>query len=56
MQGIDAIFYIIVLIASMPILLIAIGVILLISIRQVNEYERGIKFNRDPAVFGCVAR
>ena len=32
------------LIVSMPIILIVIAVILLISIRQVNEYERGVKF------------
>lgn len=29
---------------SMPLLLIILGVILLISIRQVNEYERGVKY------------
>lgn len=32
------------LIVSMPFILIVIAVILLISIRQVNEYERGVKY------------
>ena len=32
------------LIRSTPVLLIVIGIILLIGIRQVNEYERGVKF------------
>jgi regulator of protease activity HflC (stomatin/prohibitin superfamily) len=34
----------IIFLAFMPMLIILIGVILLISIRQVNEYERGVKF------------
>lgn len=32
------------LIVSMPVILIGLGVLLLISIRQVNEYERGVKY------------
>lgn len=32
------------LIRSMPVILIVVGIILLISIRQVNEYERGVKY------------
>lgn len=32
------------LILSMPFILIIVGIVLLISIRQVNEYERGVKF------------
>ncbi len=32
------------LIRSMPVILIIVGIILLISIRQVNEYERGVKY------------
>lgn len=35
---------IIFLIATMPFILIVVGIILLISIRQVNEYERGVKY------------
>ena len=34
----------IIFIAFMPLILIFVGVLLLISIRQVNEYERGVKF------------
>lgn len=36
--------FILFLIAIMPFLLIVVGIILLISIRQVNEYERGVQF------------
>ncbi|MFA6023850.1 MAG: SPFH domain-containing protein [Candidatus Gracilibacteria bacterium] len=32
------------IIASLPVILIVLGVILLASIRQVNEYERGVQF------------
>ncbi|MFA4815243.1 MAG: slipin family protein [Candidatus Gracilibacteria bacterium] len=32
------------LIASMPVILIVIGILLIISIRQINEYERGVRF------------